>query len=345
MATAKRRGDKWRVRVYLGKDEHGKPQYASITAATKKQAEYEAALLKLKRPHNKSALTVGEAVDRYINAKDAVLSPRTIRGYQAIRQTAMPDLMQMAVDTLSAETAQIAVNRYSRDHSPKTVRNVVALVSSALAMCAPGVKLTVTLPQRIKTDIDIPDDKAVKRLLDEAEGTEMYTVILLATALGLRRSEICALTWDDFDAKGAKLRINKALVIGPDDEWVIKTTKTTSSTRTMIVPPFLVDHLQGLDQDGERIISIIHPAALTLRFIKIRDRLGLRMRFHDLRHYYASMMLALGVPDKYAMQRMGHTTTHMLKTVYQHLTDDKQREVDEAINSRLAEVFNGSPAG
>ena len=55
----------------------------------------------------------------------------------------------------------------------------------------------------------------------------------------------------------------------------------------------------------------------------------------DLRHYYASLMLSLGIPDKYAMTRMGHATPNMLRNVYQHLRDEKDREATAAINSHF----------
>ncbi|MEG1844557.1 MAG: site-specific integrase, partial [Clostridia bacterium] len=66
-------------------------------------------------------------------------------------------------------------------------------------------------------------------------------------------------------------------------------------------------------------------------------RLGFKMRFHDLRHYNASVMQALGVPDKYAMERLGQATPNMLKTVYQHVMRDKRTEVSDTLN----EYMNG----
>jgi len=72
----------------------------------------------------------------------------------------------------------------------------------------------------------------------------------------------------------------------------------------------------------------------------LRDKLGLRFRLHDLRLYTASIMHAHNVPDKYAMQRMGHSTPHMLRTVYQQLMDDKQEEVNATISNRLTDLFD-----
>ena len=71
----------WRVLVYTGKGANGKRQYESFTASTKKQAEYLAAEFVAKRKYAVESMTVGEAIDRYIESKDAVLSPTTIAEY------------------------------------------------------------------------------------------------------------------------------------------------------------------------------------------------------------------------------------------------------------------------
>lgn len=340
MATAKKLpSGNYRVLVYTGMAD-GKRNYKSFTESTKRQAEYKAALFLLSKKNAvKKGLTVGEAISRYILSKNAVLSPKTIKEYGLLRNNSLQPLMPVYLKDLTNETAQLAVNEYSKSHSPKTVRNAVGLLSSSLKMLHPDFRLSVSLPQKANIEITIPDDAAIKLLLDKAAGTEMYTAILLAATLGLRRSEICALEWADINTKAATMRVNKAMVANSDRVWTSKTTKTTSSTRTLAIPPFLLDHLVGLKRTSKRVITLVNPDAVTYRFITLRNDCGLSLRFHDLRHYYASLLLALGVPDKYAMARMGHATTSMLKTVYQHLTDDKQREVDAAVNSKMDALF------
>lgn len=118
--------------------------------------------------------------------------------------------------------------------------------------------------------------------------------------------------------------------------WTLKGTKTTSSTRVLPLPGFLLDHIKALPEG--RLVTI-NPDNISNRFATLRERLGLSFRFHDLRHYYASLLLALGVPDKYAMQRMGHATPSMLKNVYQHLMQDKQDEITNTINQALETKF------
>lgn len=327
----------WHCRPYLGKDENGKHIYGSVTAPTKKQAEHEAALLTIQKDKTPE-ITVGEAVNRYIEAKEVILSPKTIREYKAIRKRVFQGIMGLQIKDLTNERMQIAVNQYAATVSSKTVKNAVGLVTASLALFAPDFRLRVSFPRASKAPLSVPQESQIKALIEGAR-EPLKTAILLAAALGLRRSEICALTWADLDTKKKKLTVNKAIVMTPEGGWQTKGTKTESGTRTLDVPPFLMDHLKQLPREGERIIQVT-PDGITYRFITLRKKHGLDIRFHDLRHYYASLLLALGIPDKYAMQRMGHATPNMLKNVYQHLMQDKQQEVTNAINQALADRFN-----
>ena len=74
---------------------------------------------------------------------------------------------------------------------------------------------------------------------------------------------------------------------------------------------------------------------LTHCFTRLWASLGIACRSHDLRHDNASLMLALSVPDKYAMERLGQATPGMIKAVYQHIMSDKREEVNEAVNEAV----------
>lgn len=331
----------WFCRPYLGKDANNKHVYGSVTAPTKKQAELDAAMLKHKyKMDAKKAeiITLNNAIERYIQAKEAILSPKTIREYRAIQRRAFDSILTIDINTMTTEQFQVAVNLYAANHSPKSVRNAVGLAKAAIAMFAPDKRLHVSLPQPKKTKLTIPTDLQLKQLIDNADPF-LKTAILFASALGLRRSEICALTFADFDAKKGTINIDESLVMNQDGGWTAKGTKTTSSTRTLPVPAFLAEHIQSLPRDKERMVPVT-PDSISYRFITLRNKLGLSFRFHDLRHYYASLLLALGVPDKYAMQRMGHSTTNMLKNVYQHIISEKQDEVTSTINQALQDKFS-----
>ena len=197
--------------------------------------------------------------------------------------------------------------------------------------------LRTTLPQKQKPEIAIPSDEEIGAIIQGAIGTEMELPVLLAVWLGLRVSEIRGLTWDCIS--GNTMHIKKAIVEGTNGPE-IKGTKTYSGDRKLRVPQYL---LELIDRQPRTDDYIIHMSgqAIYKRFVRLCEREGLsHYRFHDLRHANASVMLALGVPDKYAMERMGHATSNMLKTVYQHTMTSKQEEVADIVDDYFSEKLH-----
>lgn len=285
----------------------------------------------------KNGMTVGDAIDKYIESKDAVLSPSTVIGYKRLRKNALQDLMGIKLSELTQERVQRAVNAMAKAKTPKYVRNAHGLLTAALAEYAPEFVLRTTLPQKRKMEIEIPSEEELKRIVHAATGTEMELPILLAVWLGLRMSEIRGLTWDC--VSDGVLHVKRAIVDGENGP-AEKGTKTYSGDRRIPLP----DYLKGLIEKQERKDDyIIHLSgqAIYKRFSRLCKKVGVNhYRFHDLRHVQASIMLALGVPDKYAMERMGHATNNMLKTVYQHTIKEKQIEVANAVDNYFAQNFH-----
>ena len=308
-------------------------QRISITAATKREVERQAAAIKGgAKLAPKSSMTVGEAIDNYIESKDAVLSPSTVAGYRRIRANALQDLMPHPVDSLTAQDVQRSINLMARDKSPKTVRNAHGLLSAAMAVYRPDLVLRTTMPQKQRYDIAIPSDDDVAAIMRAAQGEPAELPILLAIWLGLRMSEILGLKWSDVD--GSALHIRRALV----DEGE-KTTKTYASQRDLLIPDYIAALLARAPHDGEHIVNYTRRG-LYVRFQTICRRAGVQhYRFHDLRHINASVMLALGVPNKYSQERLGHATDNMLQTVYQHTMTARQLAVaaklDDYFTSKL----------
>ena len=339
MPTAKKLpSGSWRCRVYVGRSPEGKKLYRSFTAATRKQAEMDAALGAYESKQPEPELTLGQAIDRYIEAKSAILSPATVRGYRSLRKNTYASIIDRPLSAIAKEHQQIALNTYAASSKPKTVRNASGLLYSTMHMYCPDHAYALTLPQPKKQRVTIPTSAQLARLLDYVSGTWLLLVILLAASLGLRRSEISALRRDDFDMEGGTVHIQRAIVRADNNLWVIKSTKTTESDRILKVPSFILDQVKALPETGEYLISK-KPDSISAAFRRVLKHLGLSFRFHDLRHYYASVLLALGVPDQYAMKRMGHSSTHMLKNVYQHIIDDKDIEVDAIIETKMEELF------
>lgn len=275
-------------------------------------------------------MTVGQAIDRYIESKDAVLSPATISGYKKIRKNDLQMIMGVSLSSLTQEKIQKAVNTMSRDHSPKSVRNAHGLLSAALSEYYPEMVLRTTLPQKQRYDVSIPDSKDIDKIFDMVRDTIMELPVLLAVWLGLRASEIRGISWDCID--GNTLHIKQAIVEGENGP-VLKGTKTYSGDRNIRLPPYIMELINKQPHVNDYVIQL-SGQAMYKRFSRLCEKHGLpHYRFHDLRHVNASVMLAIGVPDKYAMERMGHATNNMLKTVYQHTMKSKQDEVADMVDN------------
>ena len=199
--------------------------------------------------------------------------------------------------------------------------------------------LRTTLPQKEKKEINIPTMEEIQFLAEKAEGTKFELPFLLAAWMGLRTSEIRGLTWDCIH--GNLLHIKQAVVEGEDGP-VLKATKSYSGNRKIRIPPYI---LELIDQQPRRDEYVVHYTrnALYNHLRRMCERYGLpHYRFHDLRHVQASVMLLLNVPDKYAMERMGHASTNMLKNVYQHTMRSKSEEVADQVDNYFSEFLHTS---
>ena len=312
----------WRVLVYDGKDAAGKRQYKSITAPTKKEAEYQAAQYalthKLDRPSN---MTLGDAYVSYIRSKDSILSPSTLRGYEKVMRNHLQSLMSVRLSDLSQAQIQSAINAEAAVHSPKTVRNIHGLLSAVLRVYLPDMALHTALPQKKRPELYVPSSDDISKILAACAGTELEKAIMLAAFGSLRRSEISALTKDDIN--GSTITISKAMVRAPDSQWVVKQPKTDAGYRILTLPEFVIDRIS---QCEDRVVALT-PGSITNAFVLLLKRLDIpKFRFHDLRHYQASILHAMGVPDKYIIERGGWHGDATLKAIYQHTMDEKRKK-------------------
>lgn len=349
MAKAKKLASgRWRALVYNGKKPDGTRDYISITADTEAKANYLAEQQKkhhLKVSRDASALTLGEAIDRYLEERDGILSPTTIRSYKAVRKNRLPGLMGIRLNKLNRNQIQRAINEEAKTHSPKTVRNIYGLLTAAVGEFAPDLyrdlqsKHAITLPNKIEQEQHILEPDELAHLLAAVCGTVMEIPVLLAVWLGMRQSEVTGLTWECIDFDRGTVRIKQALVRNSNNQYELKTTKTRTSTRTVQLPAYLSrvlcaekEHL-GKDVKPEDFVVKLSAQSLYRRLQTILKHNSLPpIRFHDLRHCNASIMLALGVPDKYAQKRGGWASNYTMKRVYSHLMEGKRSDVDNTID-------------
>lgn len=331
MAQAKKLpSGSWRVRISLGKDENGSRIYKSITAPTKKDAEYEAAkyMANVERV-SKNDYTVAEAVENIIQAKKDILSPSTVRGYMKIQRNHLQDIGSMSVSKIRSDDLQKYVNNLAINHKAKTVRNVYNFVLSAIRLYSDRA-FRVTLPQRAPYEYNVPTDAQVKALIDSAR-PELKLAILLASVGTLRRGEICSLKHKDVLRDFSAVYVHSDMVKGPDNLWIHKEMpKNASSVRRVPLLAAVMNMIEPGDPD-DYVVGLT-PSALGESFIYLRNKLGLKCRFHDLRHYAASILHAIGIPDQYIMERGGWSTDATLKAVYRNTLPDKSSAFSKKAN-------------
>lgn len=306
---------------------------------TKEEALYWASGIKTgqkEAARNPSSLTVEKAIEKYIETKSAILSPSTVRGYKGIKESRIDPIRTTRLSDLTQEKVQRWVNSLSKSHSPKTVANAHGLLSAVLREYHPDIVLHTTLPQKVRPDIQIPTEDELKKIIEAARGTKYELPITLAIWLGLRQSEIVGLTWSCI--KGDTLHVRQAVVMGEDGPTQ-KGTKSYSGKREIRLPPYIQDLLAEQPRDNAFIVNLSGKAIYS-GFSRICEKSGVpHFRFHDLRHANASVMLAVGVPDKYSMKRMGHATNNMLKTTYQHTIKEKELAFDQTIDTEFEKMF------
>ena len=309
----------YRLQVFDYKDADGKKHYKSFTAPTKKEAQFLAAQWTAKKNQEKPEnLNVYKAVEKYIQTKNQVLSPSTLRGYEGLLKSHFGGPFGATrLKDLSNQMIQLWISGLcSKGLSPKTVRNAHGLLSAALEMFYPDFRLKTTLPAKEKPDLYTPNDKDIRKLLEHIKGTELEIAVYLAAFGPLRRGEICAL--DSSDVNGHQITVRRNMVMGADKLWHIKSPKSYSGYRIIEFPPFVIERVKGING---RFVQCT-PNALTDRFRRAVASAGLpHFRFHDLRHYSASIMHAIGVPDQYIMQRGGWASDNVMKRVYRNVID------------------------
>lgn len=268
------------------------------------------------------------AAEQYIESKRNVLSPSTIRGYDGIIRQISESFLKKSIYDIDAMDVQKEINRFSKDHSPKSVRNLHGFISAVLGAFNPNIKLTTTLPQKFKNEPYIPSSEDIKRILNHAKGTK-YEIPIILACYGMRRSEICALTPDDVD--GDVVTINKALVQDENKNWIVKQTKTTESTRKIIIPVEIANRIkeQGYVYKG-------HPDKISDYLYLTEKKLDIeKFSIHKLRHYFASQMSAIGIPDADIMRMGGWKTDHVMKSVYRHSMMEKEENAKRDASEKL----------
>lgn len=300
----------------------------SLTVPFKPTQKQAFELINEKISHRQSRSVVFQtAAEEYIRIKKDVLSPSTVRGYNAYLRNMPEWFTSMDIADIEDYHLQKLISEHSQAHSPKSVHNLYGFVRAVIRLFVPKTDICATLPQKVRRRDYTPSRDDVMRLLDYSKDTPFYVPIYLAT-LSLRRSEICALTMDDL--KGDKLTVNKALVRS-DNGFVLKPTpKTDASNRIVTLPRDLVERI-----NEQGYIYNLYPNSIDQYIRRHLPKLGIpNFSVHDLRHFFASYAHDLGYSDAQIQKMGGWSTDNVMKAVYRHAMDSEQA------SSQIAEDFS-----
>ena len=332
MKAKKTESGKWRVRAFW--TENGRQHAKSFTADKKAEAERMAAeFMEHRAEYNSDNPTVKDCIDRYISSKSPVLSPSTIAGYRKYQRLYYSSLNGMKVLDVTQTVLQKWVNEMSEsDISVKTLKNAFGLLNASLRPYSRNASVTLpSAPQRTPTT---PDDKMVSELIKSAR-MPLRLAICIAAFGTARAGEICAIKYDDIN--GCMIHIHADLVKDECGCWVYKPfPKTRQSDRYIELPEQVIDMIPPKDESD--YIVPLKPSAINSEFRKLRNKLGYNCRFHDLRHYAASFMHSLGIPDAYIMKRGGWSSDYTLKRVYRNTLSSDEKKYSDLANSHFLEI-------
>lgn len=278
--------------------------------------------------------------EKYIKAKENVLSASTIRGYRATLKSIPSHFTSLPLKDITQYTLTALVNDMVRSVSPKTIYNRHGLIVSVMHEFRPEFVIRTKLPRKVQKDIYTPGDEEVSRLfayLDDSLTLKKYWVPLYLASLGLRRSEIGALTIKDLSDDNI-LTVNKAKVQGSDNKWVIQNfTKTERSNRKIPLPKELADRIREQGCVYEGFLGKMYD---NMRIVE--KRIGLpHFGIHRLRSFFASKAHALGIHDSIILKLGGWKSDHIMKGIYRKaLKEDLHEESKMFLDHMTKQVVN-----
>ena len=190
------------------------------------------------------------------------------------------------------------------------------------------------IPPKKAREMQVLTREELQRFLIQAKAEGYYELFLLDLATGLRRGELMALQWDDLNFKTGVLNVNKQ-VYDVRGELQLSTPKTKSSIRKIVLPPAVVEVLREYKETVNSRWMFpspvkedcpITPGVVRRRLQLILEHAGCKhVRFHDIRHTFATLALENGMDVKTLSAMLGHVSAATTLDIYTHITDDMQR--------------------
>lgn len=361
-SVSKRADGRWQGRVVIGRKENGTPIYKFVFAKTQKELlpkmrevlrEYEGISLT-----SESNLTLEEWLEQWL--KDYVetsLRPATVQNYRHMcRDYLIPPLGGKQLRKLTTPMIQAVYNGLQkRGLSNDTVRGTHMVLHEALEAAVRGHMIPrnptkgTTIPKKEYAQKQILNNEQLDRFLDVIK-TEpaWYDFFYTEITTGLRRGEICGLRWEDLDEVTGQLRICRSVHAGPNG-GEIGETKTEQGTRSILLPnsthSLLIKRRQASNSpwifcDPK---EPAHPISPNAAYQKLKDLLRKAelpsIRFHDLRHTFATHALQSGVDAKTLSGILGHTDASFTLDTYTHVTTDMQQNASRIVGGFMEEML------
>lgn len=285
-------------------------------------------------PEDKSQKpSLSVAIDRYIEARENILSPATIRGYRNIQKSRFKYQMNRPVNSLSERDWQRAVNAEAKLCSAKTLKNAWGFISSVLRE-ETGKLYSVSLPQVVSDPRAFLDPDQIKVFLEYARGNK-YEIPALLALCSLRVSEIIALTWDQIDLEHKIISVKGAVVPNEHHQYVKKKENKNQASRreVPIMIPRLSELLEQADKRTKEVVPF-HPSSIRNGINRICVSAGLpEVGTHGLRHSFSSLAYKLAIPEKISMKIGGWSNDATMRKIYTHVS---QKDVISYENAMTA---------
>ena len=274
----------------------------------------------------------------YVNAVKSIIAPYFRKKKILLRDLQAHDIQMFYQEQLQRVKASSVIHYHANIH-----KALKYAVKNDMIPSNPADK--VERPKQDKFYGNFYDRDELNKLFEAVTGTKLELPVLLGAFYGLRRSEIVGLKWSAIDFEQNTITISHTVTsCNLDGKCVIvakDTTKTKSSRRTLPLVPYFHEKLLAVKAQQERnqklcgrsynrefleyicvddIVDRFKPNYITSQFPKLLERNGFRkIRFHDLRHSCASLLLASGVPMKHIQEWLGHSDFSTTANIYAHL--------------------------
>lgn len=362
-----RKDGRWEASITLDVVE-GKAKRKSYYGRTK--AEAMAAMRAARRdldaglPIDVGRQTVGQFLDRWLaDVVTPTVRPKTRHSYaQIVRLHLKPALGHHQLAKLAPQHVQAMMNaKGAAGLSPRTVQYLRAVLRQALGqalkwgLVGRNVATLVDPPRSVRHEIAFLSPAQARTLLDTVKGDRLEALYSVALSLGLRQGEALGLRWADVDLDAGRLTVRFALQ-RVDGALQLVEPKTSRSRRTVSIPASVVAALRahGDRQTFERAFAgdrwvegglvFTTPKGTPLdarnvvrHFKATLTRAGLPdMRWHDLRHTCASLLLAQGVGPRTIMEILGHSQIALTMNTYSHVMPEMGREAAGLMDQLLS---------